>query len=338
MALASLLVVPLAACEVPDPGPADVFVPGADPLAGLHLAGAELHYGPAVPQVLDVWLPDATTTRRRPALVWIHGGAWTSSTRDALGPSAGYVTELARRLDAAVVTVDFHRAPEAARPAEPSTAPSPARRDALVAPGPVPLTTLVADLTTALAWLRANAAGLGIDGDRLVLMGDSSGGHLAGLVAAAGAGFSARVPTNPRTGRGAPGVRAVVSLAGPTDLARLAASGLDVFGTPVASLVAGVLGCLPAECPPGVVEAADPLTWAGPATPPTWIVVGALDALVPPIHGQRWHQRLVAVRGTDQVDALDVVDTGPPEHQGHGGLQQGMNLTLLEAWLRERLR
>lgn len=59
---------------------------------------------------------------------------------------------------------------------------------------------------------------------------------------------------------------------------------------------------------------------------------------MPPVHGERWHQHLVAVRGTDQLDAIDLVDTGPPEHQGHGALQRGMRLTLLEAWLRERLR
>lgn len=61
-----------------------------------------------------------------------------------------------------------------------------------------------ADVRGALAWVRANAGPFGIDPDRVALVGSSAGGHLALLVGATGGG-----------------ARAVVSLAGVTDLTAL---------------------------------------------------------------------------------------------------------------------
>ena len=39
-----------------------------------------------------------------------------------------------------------------------------------------------ADVSSAIAWLRANAASQGLDPNRIVLMGHSAGAHLAALV------------------------------------------------------------------------------------------------------------------------------------------------------------
>jgi arylformamidase len=47
----------------------------------------------------------------------------------------------------------------------------------------VPLAAIVAQCRSAVAWLRANAAALGFDPDRLSVAGHSAGGHLAAMCA-----------------------------------------------------------------------------------------------------------------------------------------------------------
>lgn len=90
-------------------------------------------------------------TGPRPVVVDVHGGAWRYFDRTVDDvqcrglAAAGFV----------VVAVDFRQAPEVQ--------------------WPVPLD----DLAAALSWVRANAARLGADPEAVLLMGGSSGGHLA---------------------------------------------------------------------------------------------------------------------------------------------------------------
>lgn len=91
-----------------------------------------------------------------PCIVFFHGGGWVHNTLDiyeaslrALSNASGYV----------IVGVEYRKAPEH--------------------PYPVPLE----DCWTALQWCAASANELGIDRDRIGVMGDSSGGNLAAAVA-----------------------------------------------------------------------------------------------------------------------------------------------------------
>jgi acetyl esterase/lipase len=63
------------------------------------------------------------------------------------------------------------------------------------------------ELRAAIAWVRANAGALGVDPERIALLGSSAGGHLSMLVATTGEA-----------------VKAVVSWSGPTDMPLLARS------------------------------------------------------------------------------------------------------------------
>ena len=91
-----------------------------------------------------------------PALYWIHGGGMILGTyRDNLDR----VLDLAGPVGAAVVSVEYRRAPETPHP------------------GPVE------DCYAGLAWLAEHAAELGVDGDRIVVAGGSAGGGLAAGVA-----------------------------------------------------------------------------------------------------------------------------------------------------------
>lgn len=106
------------------------------------------------PLLADVYLPAAVTAA--PVVVCMHGGAWKAGSRASyrfLGPylaEAGYV---AMSIDYRLVKAAKNRYPAA-----------------------------VEDVRAAVAYVREHAAELNADVERIALMGDSAGGHLAALV------------------------------------------------------------------------------------------------------------------------------------------------------------
>ncbi|MEO1995126.1 MAG: alpha/beta hydrolase fold domain-containing protein, partial [Planctomycetaceae bacterium] len=100
---------------------------------------------------LDLYRP-AGQHDRSPLVVWIHGGAWKSGSKNKCGitwmVNHGY----------AVASVDYRLSGEAVFPA------------------------LVHDCKAAIRWLRAHAAEYGFSADRMGVAGASAGGHLAALV------------------------------------------------------------------------------------------------------------------------------------------------------------
>ena len=136
---------------------------------------------------LDLYSPKERT-KPLPAVVFIHGGAWRSGSREMYHyycvkfAEHGYV--------AATISYRLYR----------------------VAPFPA----AVEDAKCAVRWMRANAEKLGVDPDRIGVAGGSAGGHLSMMVAYApdtpeleGAGGHADVSSR---------VQAVVNIYGPTDL------------------------------------------------------------------------------------------------------------------------
>lgn len=113
---------------------------------------------------LDVFGPGAASSRERdsahdgaprPAVVWVHGGAWISGGKEDVAPylrilaSHGYIA----------VGLGYPIAPETGYPGA------------------------VRTLNAALAYLVEHAAELGIDPQRIVLAGDSAGAQLASQLA-----------------------------------------------------------------------------------------------------------------------------------------------------------
>ncbi len=98
----------------------------------------------------------AETRARLPVLLYLHGGGFTIGnleTHDSL------CRQLALRSGAAVVSLDYRLAPEHRFPAA------------------------VDDSWAAMQWLVSHASGLGLDGTRLAVGGDSAGGTLAAACA-----------------------------------------------------------------------------------------------------------------------------------------------------------
>jgi acetyl esterase len=112
--------------------------------------------GPAGPIPARIYCP--TGDSRAPVLVYFHGGGLVMGSNHSFEPLA---RALASTSGASVVAVDYRLAPES---------PPPAQFD---------------DAYAATEWVSRNANDLGVDRDRLVLVGDSAGGSLAAAVALA---------------------------------------------------------------------------------------------------------------------------------------------------------
>ena len=100
---------------------------------------------------LDLYIPDGA--KKLPILIYLHGGGWLGGNKNGIGPKS-----LSLAASGMIVASVNYRL----RPVK--TAPNSA-----------------SDIAAAVAYLRKHADEIGGDGDRLVLVGHSSGAHLAAL-------------------------------------------------------------------------------------------------------------------------------------------------------------
>lgn len=91
---------------------------------------------------------------KRTAVIWIHGGGWNSGGADAFFPHARYFAARG----AIAFSIDYRL---------------------LKADGSSTLANCVADCKSAIRYIRLHAEELGVDPNKIIVMGDSAGGHLA---------------------------------------------------------------------------------------------------------------------------------------------------------------
>jgi acetyl esterase/lipase len=171
-----------------------------------------------------------------PCVVAMHSGGWAAGSPEEF---AGCHSALARE-GYAVACVEYGLTPAHAWPTP---------RD---------------DVRAAIVWLKANAAGLGIDAGNLVLLGRSAGGQVV-LCAAY---------DDPD-----PAIRGVAAFYAPTDMVfswRGSYEG-DMLDSP--KLLSNYLGGRPHECPDSHAEAS-PILHAGKRSMPTLLLHGARDEIV----------------------------------------------------------
>ena len=113
--------------------------------------------------VLNVWTPDTTAGRKRPIMVWLHGGGYTSG-------SGGFVCyngqELARRHDVVVVTVN-HRLTVFGYLYFAGIGGEKYAKASNIG---------MLDIVAALEWVRDNAPAFGGDATNVTIFGQSGGG------------------------------------------------------------------------------------------------------------------------------------------------------------------
>ena len=153
----------------------------------------------------------------------------------------------------------------------------------------------------ALAWLRANAAALGIEPTRIALLGRSAGGHLALLAA-----YMAQTDDPPA---------AVIAFYAPTDLLLLKLARHEDVRLGVHALVG---------MDPDGYRRASPLSYVSSTVPPTLLIHGTWDDAVLPEHSRRLARELTRHGAEVTVlevpfarHAFDVVANGLPTLLAH---------------------
>lgn len=208
---------------------------------------------------LDAYLLPSTEMKLRPAIVVVHGGAWSAGERS----DYPLWNEWLARRGYAVFDVDYRLAPQ---------------------PN---LQTATADVKCAVGWVKANASRYAVDPARIALLGRSAGGHLA-LLAAYSVNEAA---LSPGCDAADASVRAVVALYAPTDLKwgyEHPANRLVLDGP---GKIRDFVGGTPASAPERI-RLASATTHVNSLSPPTLLFHGGRDQLVNDRHMTLLTERL----------------------------------------------
>ena len=201
------------------------------------------------------------TTDAQPTLVFYHGGGWVGGTKDAAIMSIMPWLEMGWT----VVNVEY--------------------RMAAVAPAPA----AVVDATCALRFVIDRADDYGIDTDRIVVSGESAGGHLALTVGMTpeSAGFTHRCAGGGFRGleTAAPKVAAIINWYGITDVEKMLAGNADARSY----AVQWVGSRSDAD---EVARSVSPLTYVRAGLPPILSIQGNADPNVPYSQNVRLHEAL----------------------------------------------
>ncbi len=234
---------------------------------------------PSGPLKLDAYRPTNVGGAAVPLVVMMHGGGWHQGGRYQMGLSrwAGYLASSGL----AVVSIDYRLAPDTQYPDS------------------------FCDCLDAIDWAVDHASDLGADPERVGLWGDSAGGHLVLLTAT-----SQTRPdfSGPRLRNGAERLRAVVAWYPPTDMVDIHASERRSHDGP-STTAERFIGCLP-EADPARWAEASPLEQAHAAMPPSLVLQGTRDLLVPHRHAVRFAERLDALGARHESHIVDGAPHG----------------------------
>ncbi len=224
----------------------------------------------------DLVRPSQATHKRR-ALLFVHGGGWRGGQRQDFAP---LMRALAQQ-GYTGLTVDYRLSPAVRHPAH------------------------LNDVKCALRWLKAHAAELDIDPERIALLGGSAGGHLAAL--------AAYTPNDPRfEGAGLPRegdtrVAAVVTHGGPADLREAVTLGDDALRT-----VSGLIGRVPLTR--SDLAQASPVSHVRADSPPTLILHGERDPIVPVTQARHLAEALARVNAPHVLHVIPGAGHGDFGH------------------------
>ncbi|SDC01635.1 alpha/beta hydrolase [Niabella drilacis] len=198
----------------------------------------DVSYGVDPQQKADIYLPANRTSVTTRVLVLVHGGAWAGGDKTEFDPFIN--NYLLKELpDYAIINVNYRLYKEGANQ----------------------FPTQEKDVKAACDFLNSKRKEYAVS-EKTALLGTSAGGHLALLTAY----------KNNQSGT----IRAVISIAGPTDLTALYDSNTVVANT----LLVPVIGGTPAQVPDLYIQNS-PISFAGTGAAPTLLFQGGKDPLVP---------------------------------------------------------
>ncbi len=224
-----------------------VFLPGTRVYGNISYAGDSSRF-----HLLDIYLPEGPA-KRRPLVIWVHGGAWMLNDKYA---DMGYMKNTIRGfLDSgyALASIDYRYS---------SSAPFPAQ---------------IRDCNQAVEFLYRHAVDYQLDSSKIALIGFSAGGHLATLL---GLSLNNNVPAFFSGGEKPHfSIRCVLDFYGPADFLMLAGA-TDTAINNARNPAALLLGAMGVDRP-DLAKTASPVSYIDKNDPPVFIVQGEKDESVP---------------------------------------------------------
>jgi acetyl esterase/lipase len=261
----------------------------------------------------------------KPAIIFVHGGAWRHRTARYGGTLKDFPAVLASiaARGYVVASVNYRFAGEARFP------------------GPVQ------DVEMAIRWLRMHAGEYGVDVGRFVAWGSSAGGEIATVIGAGCGVKELEPPAAAVKTAGAmaktPGqlpstcVQGVIDWYGIIDLESNAA---DLGKSDVPGIHAdedAYLGCNLLQCPPGLARSASPLAYIDSKDPPFLIQHGMADVTVSLKQSQKLYDALRAAGVPAELVLYPNVAHGFAKVPG-GGPDEAVNkqaLTKVQEFLQQ---
>ena len=199
-------------------------------------------------QTTNVTIDNAT---KLPLVIWVHGGAWRAGTRHRV--------PILRLLEHGycIASVDYRLSGQAKFPAA------------------------VHDIKSAIRFLCLHADKYRVDPSRIIIAGESAGGHLAALV-----GVSQGVSElegsvgelEPTDGK----IVAILSFFGASNLNTILSQSTDHGLRVRVPALRMFLGAVPSELPE-VARLASPVHHVDGSDPPLWLIHGTADPQMPPV-------------------------------------------------------
>lgn len=226
--------------------------------------------------LLDIAWPGAAGNGPRAAVIYVHGGGWHMGDRagspNFLLTGAGFVT----------ISIDYRLTGVAGFPAQ------------------------IHDVKAAIRWVRAHAADLGIDPERIGIWGHSAGGHLALLAGVTGDDPSLEGDVGVRGPDSA--VRSVIAGCARTEMV------VDWYaaeGKPFPEAVEASLSALfggPRADREDVARQASPYWYLKPGLPPALLMHGTNDDTVPISQARAYVSRSRALG--NEVEMMELPGVG----------------------------
>ena len=229
--------------------------------------------------LLDLYSPEQE--EGAPLLVWIHGGAWRAGSKSSM-PLSALVEE-----GWAVASVDYRLTPVARFPAQ------------------------VHDLKAAVRFLRARASDYGLDAEKIVIAGNSAGGHLAALVGVSNGHQDLEGSVGRHLGESSE-VQGAVSYYGASNLTSiLEQSTPHGLGVRIPALQL-LLGAQP-EDDPEIARLASPLFHVDASDPPLLLIHGDQDPQMPINQSHELDGRYQELGLSTQLEVVHGAAHGGPE-------------------------